>query len=102
MRFSAAIVSISLLTVPRAFLVTDGAFLRQQTLIPIADAPHLQRARFSTAKVLIPSLTVPGAFLLLDSTFLHHWSLIPVTDRPLYVSVHSERASPLPKSHFRC
>ena len=69
--------------------------------IPDANS-ILKRARFSAAKVLILSLTVPHAFLLLDSAFPRHWSLIPVTDCPLYVSVHSKRASPPPKSHFRC
>ena len=76
----------------------DGAPLHQQTLIPVADARHLQRARFSAAKVLISLLTVPCAFLLPDGAFLHQWSLVPVTDHPLCVSVHSERVSPLPKS----
>ena len=121
-------VSFPSLTIPYAFLFTASVLLRRQRLKPVTDCPaHIsaprqclsaslephpchwpspvlfcsQRARFSAAKVLIPSLTVPRAFLLLDSTFPRHWSLIPVTVRPLYVSVHSKRASPPPKSQSR-
>ena len=76
----------------------DNAFSLVLVLGPTIIGIDMLSALRRAFVFLIPSLTVPRAFLDPDGAFPHQWSLIPTTDRPLYVSVHSERVSPPPKS----
>ena len=113
-RFSTAKVSI-LLTVSRAFLDPDGAFLHQRSLIPVIDRPMyvsvlseraslppksqsrhwLSCAHFCSQVVCFYiseasslSLTVPCAFLCTASALLSRQSLNLVVDCPTRISTH--------------